>query len=177
MSPAVPTAQARALTLATAARALGNKPVTSRILELSMPELQTGNRIPFGGSGSWRCSAMPLTWMLARKAFCKCSVTKGLHTRTAAGWEGGVYHSPAGPSANSSSGPQRPPRAWACQPAQCLPRLLRFLSTLCLLNLRVVHFSKGSLGGQLLEPDCGVTKQWHKKLAEDIKIYLLPAAL
>lgn len=58
---------------------------------------------------------------------------------------------------------------------QCLPRLLHLLSTLCLLNARVVHFCKGSLGRQPLEPECGVTKQWHKKLAKDIKLYLVPA--
>lgn len=45
MSPAATTVQIRVLTTAREVRALENKPVTSTTLELSMPELQTGDVI------------------------------------------------------------------------------------------------------------------------------------
>lgn len=68
MSPPASTVQTRVLTLAREVRALENKPVTSRILELSMPELQSGDIIP----------VVALLWWDFVLAMCCCTAHRCL---------------------------------------------------------------------------------------------------
>lgn len=119
MSPATPMAQAIGFTLAMAARALENKQVASRILELSMPELKKGNTVlvvvPLRWDFILAMFCHTLTLMLTQKA-CASALLPSVCTCKSQ-WGGKVYHSPSGHSSNSSSGSHWLPRTWACQPA------------------------------------------------------------
>lgn len=92
-SSAAPTARRRALTLPTAARALENQPVTSGVLELSVPELRTGGCNPRCGPSSVRLRPSHMLPYPSHRCLQEsffAPLRSVCARKRSAGWEGGV---------------------------------------------------------------------------------------